>query len=110
MGFGWDKAKVMHGKRANQSIVVVSFHGTFSGLWEAESLDKLFMDKGRGRIEFDQVSSNQNGTGKAPENKVSVLYGYMAIAEDLDKLDYKMKKRCVVRSRKEIQEMVNVQL
>lgn len=113
MGFGRDKTKVVRGKPANQSIMVASFYGTFSGLFEAESLHKHFIEKGQGRIEFDRSSSIRKriqGTGKAPEDKVSVLYGYLGIAEDLDKLDFEMKKRCVVKSRKEIQEIVDVQL
>ncbi|CAL1403993.1 unnamed protein product [Linum trigynum] len=32
----------------------------------------------------------------------AVLYGYLGIACDLDKLDFDMKKRCVVKSKKEI--------
>ncbi|OWM73682.1 uncharacterized protein LOC116200259 [Punica granatum] len=113
MGLGGDKTKVMRGKPANQSIMVASFHGTFSGLWEAESLHKHFIEKRQGRVEFDQISGRRkriHGTGKAPEDKVSVLYGYLGIAEDLDKLEFEMKKRCVVRSRREIQEIVDVQL
>lgn len=113
MGFGGDKTKVVRGKPANQSIMVASLHGTFSGLFEAESLHKRFIEKGQGKIDFDHNSSSQKriqGTVKAPEDKSSVLYGYLGTAEDLDKLDFEMKKRCVVKSRKEIQVIADVQL
>lgn len=105
MGFG-GKIKVCRGKPANQSIMVVKFSGTFSGLQEAERLHKFFSDNERGRTELKQVTPKNNSnaddeTQKA--NKVErVLYGYLGIAEDLDKLDFETKKWCSVRSKKEI--------
>ena len=36
-----------------------------------------------------------------------VLYGYMGIAEDLDKLDFDTKRRCLIQSKQEIQELAD---
>ncbi|KAL7202188.1 hypothetical protein ACSBR1_033792 [Camellia fascicularis] len=105
MGFG-GKTKVCRGKPANQSIMVVKFSGTFSGLQEAERLHKFFSGNERGRTELKQVTpkNNSNADNKTQKvNKVErVLYGYLGIAEDLDKLDFETKKWCSVRSKKEI--------
>ncbi|THG03513.1 uncharacterized protein LOC114308815 isoform X2 [Camellia sinensis] len=105
MGFG-GKTKVCRGKPANQSIMVVKFSGTFSGLQEAERLHKFFSGNERGRTELKQVTpkNNSNADDKTQKaNKVErVLYGYLGIAEDLDKLDFETKKWCSVRSKKEI--------
>ncbi|KAL3530417.1 hypothetical protein ACH5RR_009739 [Cinchona calisaya] len=98
MGFG-DKTKVFRGKAANQSVMVVEFAGRLSGLQEAERLHKVYADNNHGRAEFLQIKSCNNGghggeTECAPLNKLEdVLYGYLGIAEDLDKLDFDAKKR-----------------
>ncbi|KAJ6773107.1 RNA RECOGNITION MOTIF XS DOMAIN PROTEIN-RELATED [Salix koriyanagi] len=36
-----------------------------------------------------------------------LLYGYLGIAEDLDRLDFNTKKWILVKSKKEIQELAN---
>ncbi|GAB4835216.1 hypothetical protein Ancab_000125 [Ancistrocladus abbreviatus] len=84
--------------------------GTYSGLQEAERLHKYFFEKQQGRKEFEQVTSNidenssamQKGT-PADEGEESLLYCYRGISEDLDRVDFDSKKRCLVKSRKEIQ-------
>ncbi|GMI89002.1 hypothetical protein HRI_002569500 [Hibiscus trionum] len=97
-GFGREISKVCRGKPANQSIMVVIFHGTFSGLREAERLHHLYAENKHGRAEF-----LRGETQKASLNKVKdVLYGYLGIAGDLDKLDFETKSHSVVKSKKEI--------
>ncbi|CAI9113133.1 OLC1v1013676C1 [Oldenlandia corymbosa var. corymbosa] len=107
MGFG-DKAKVYRGKPANQSVMVVEFAGTLSGLREAERLHKVFAESKHGRVEFLEFKSSSN-----PENVIeaestldnkldNILYGYWGISEDLGKLDFDAKKRRLVKSKKEI--------
>ncbi|KAF8403236.1 hypothetical protein HHK36_011337 [Tetracentron sinense] len=112
-GFGGGKAKVCRGKPADQSIMVVKFLGTFSGLQEAERLHKYYAENKRGRVEFQQITSN-SGSGEAgrmqADNLELVLYGHMGIAEDLDKLDFETKKRCVVKSKKDIQDIADAPL
>ncbi|ONI01094.1 hypothetical protein PRUPE_6G121100 [Prunus persica] len=108
IGFGGGKTKVCRGKPANQSILVVTFNATFSGLREAERLHKLFAENKHGRVEFHKISSaglrnSSNGKQELLADEANCLYGYLGIAEDLDKLETETKKRCVVKSKREIQ-------
>lgn len=96
------------GKPANQSILVVTFNATFSGLREAERLHKLFAENKHGRVEFQKISSaglknSSNGNQDSLADEANCLYGYLGIAEDLDKLETETKKWCVVKSKREIQ-------
>lgn len=116
MGCG-GKIKVVRGKPGNQSIMVATFGAMFSGLQEAERLHKSFADKNHGRDEFQKINSSNliddshKGLHKARANTMeSVLYGYLGLAEDLDKLDFETKKRAVVKSKKEIQAIVDASL
>ncbi|KAK0603124.1 hypothetical protein LWI29_001627 [Acer saccharum] len=106
MGFDQGMTKVCRGRSANQSTMVVNFHGTLSGLQEAEKLHKHYAENRHGRSEFQQIASRSNCTSDGSQNTdriTSFLYGYLGIVEDLDKLDSVTKKRCVVKSKKEIQ-------
>lgn len=106
MGFGQTITKVCHGKAADQSIMVVNFHGTFSGLQEAENLHKHYSENKHGRAEVQQITSQSNYSiykSWQAVNVQSVLYGYLGIAEDLDKLEVEAKVRCFVKSKKKIQ-------
>ncbi|KAL5763813.1 hypothetical protein ACOSQ2_016407 [Xanthoceras sorbifolium] len=105
MGFDRGISKVCRGKAANQSTMVVNFNGTLSGLQEAEKLHKQYTQNKHGRSEFQQITSRSNCTSESQStDKIkSYLYGYLGIAEDLDKLDFTTKKRCFVKSKKEIQ-------
>ncbi|CAL1367091.1 unnamed protein product [Linum trigynum] len=94
--------------------MVVSFAGTFSGLQEAEKLHRLYAENGHGRSGLQGKSTStdsREGDSKEDEDTVlgdqvgsveAALYGYLGIACDLDKLDFDMKKRCLVKSKKEI--------
>ncbi|KAK8697744.1 hypothetical protein V6N13_113882 [Hibiscus sabdariffa] len=102
-GFGQGISKVCRGKPANQSIMVVIFHGTFSGLRDAERLHNLYVENKHGRDEFLRVNYGGGETQKGSLNKVKdVLYGYLGIAGDLDKLDFETKSHSVIKSKKEI--------
>uniref|UniRef100_A0A803Q0Q1 XS domain-containing protein n=1 Tax=Cannabis sativa TaxID=3483 RepID=A0A803Q0Q1_CANSA len=110
MGFNGEKTKVFRGKAANQSILVAIFNATLSGLQEAERLHKHYAENKHGRLELQQTNStDHNNTHRdtreltESEKLESVLYGYLGIVEDLDKLDFNIKSHCVVRSKKEIQ-------
>ncbi|KAL6967072.1 hypothetical protein U1Q18_032876 [Sarracenia purpurea var. burkii] len=115
LGFG-KKTKVCRGKPANQSIMVVRFTGTFSGLQEAEKLHKFYADNKHGRAELQQINASDCSIGNGKAQKASAntmencLYGYLGIADDLDKLDFETKKWCSVRSKKGIQEMADAPL
>ena len=102
-GFGRGISKVCRGKPANQSIMTVIFHGSFSGLQEAERLHKLYAENKHGRAEFQRINCSSGETLKVPTDEVEdVLYGYLGIAGDLDKLDFETKSRSIVKSKKEI--------
>lgn len=95
------------GKPVNQSIMVVIFHGTFSGLQEAERLHKLYAENKHGRAEFQLVNCN---SGETHHKLVDVIYGYLGIASDLDKLDIKTKSHSIVKSKKEIYAIADAHL
>ncbi|KAL7115971.1 hypothetical protein ACP275_04G214300 [Erythranthe tilingii] len=75
--------KVSNGEPANQSTMVVKFNATLSGLQEAERLHRNY------------VQSSER-------EKEDLLYGHLGIAQDLDKLDFDTKKRCLLKSKNEI--------
>ncbi|TKY51686.1 Zinc finger-XS domainprobable mediator of RNA polymerase II transcription [Spatholobus suberectus] len=109
-GFVRGRIKLCLGKPADQSIVLVKFLGTFGGLGDAERLHKYLSDNNRGRAEYERVKSEsikscnirETDEGDKVEN---ILYGYVGIAEDLDKLDFNSKKWSMVKSRKEIDDL-----
>ncbi|CAN1252393.1 hypothetical protein LINPERPRIM_LOCUS8002 [Linum perenne] len=107
-GFSSSITNICRGKAANQSVMVVTFAATFSGLQEAEKLHKLYSENKHGRPEFQQITSTNDDKKMVEEGEANdkeaeaVLYGFLGIACDLDKLDFEMKKRCVVKSKKEI--------
>lgn len=115
MGFG-GKATICRGKPANQSIMVAKFNSTFSGLQEAERLHNFYAETKRGRAELQPTqSSNSSSCNRETRNEFAnkvefVLFGYLGLAEDLDKLDFETKKRCFVKSKKEIQDIANAPL
>ncbi|XP_060169753.1 uncharacterized protein LOC132600542 [Lycium barbarum] len=110
MGFG-EKAKVSRGKPANQSILMVKFSATLSGLEEAERLCDIYAHRKHGRAELQRISSDHSGSiddeTKEPltDPVGKILYGYLGIAEDLDKVDFETKKRSSVRSKKQIKDI-----
>ncbi|GLT93306.1 hypothetical protein SLE2022_111050 [Rubroshorea leprosula] len=113
-GFITGRVNVSLGRPADQSVMVIKFLGTFPGLANTEKLHKYFSEIKRGRVDFQRITSNDgkssSGTKKGKEgNKMEeqLLYGYMAISEDLDKLDFNNRKWSEIKSRKEIQELAN---
>ncbi|GAB4859745.1 hypothetical protein Ancab_011223 [Ancistrocladus abbreviatus] len=109
-GLDFDKGmtKVCHGKAAIPNIMLVKFNGTESGLQEVERLHTIFSEKKHGRTELLQIDSgtyySKEGAHEGLINKKveGALFGYLGIAEDLDKLHYDTKAKCFVRSKKEI--------
>ncbi|GAB2277017.1 hypothetical protein Dimus_011725 [Dionaea muscipula] len=110
-GFNQGKMTICLGNPGDQSIILVKFLGTFSGLREAERFHNYFSQSKHGRTDIEQVVSaiDQNNpivqVSTLAEKVESLLYGYMAIAEDLDRIDFSTKKRCLVKSKKEIQDL-----
>ncbi|KAG8387526.1 hypothetical protein BUALT_Bualt02G0030200 [Buddleja alternifolia] len=103
MGFG-SILKICNGKPANQSAILVKFNGTLTGLREAERFHKNYLESKHGRSELEHQLNCKKASSSGEE---SYLYGHLGIAEDLDKLDFDTKKRCVLRSKKEILSIVD---
>ncbi|XP_076928728.1 uncharacterized protein LOC143592782 [Bidens hawaiensis] len=109
-GLGLSGGKVKLGKPANCSIMLVKFLGTFSGLQDAEKIHDHFLKKRHGRKHFDQISSSKGKSNReesAEKETERVLFGYMGIAEDLDKVDIDTKRKCSIKSKKEIQDIAD---
>ncbi|GAB4855074.1 hypothetical protein Ancab_023657 [Ancistrocladus abbreviatus] len=113
-GFTQGKVKICLGNPGDQSVMLVKFLGTFSGLHQAERLHQYFTEVQRGRTDFEQAYSNisnksnvmQEGT-LTDNTEESLLYGYMGIADDMDRVDFDTKKRCLIKSKKDIQDLVD---
>ncbi|PIN25402.1 hypothetical protein CDL12_01837 [Handroanthus impetiginosus] len=101
--------KVCNGKPANQSVMLVKFNGTLSGLREAERYHSSYVDSKHGRADLKQLKAGgtQVISAEPAEEGENCLYGYLGIAEDLDSLDFDTKKRCVLRSKKAILSVVD---
>lgn len=111
MGLTDGKALVCYGKPGNPNIMLVKFSGTLSGFLEAERLHNLFAEKKHGKTELLEMAAS-GGSGKEvdeePEDKVEdILYGYLGIVEDFDKLNFDMRQRYVAKSKKEILALVD---
>jgi hypothetical protein len=109
---GLSRGKVRFGKPGDPSIMVVKFLGTFSGLQDAEKLHSYFVDNKRGRKEFENIGSSKSKSkegGKIEGDKFdeALLYGYMGIAEDLNKVDFDTKRKCSIKSKKEIRDLAD---
>ncbi|XP_057733219.1 uncharacterized protein LOC130948488 [Arachis stenosperma] len=111
-GFVRGRIKLCLGKPADQSVILVKFLGTFGGLGDAERLHRYLSDNNHGRTEFERVKSEGIKSCNIKETREGdrvekILYGYVGIAEDLDKLDFNSKKWSMVKSRKEIEDLDN---
>ncbi|KAJ9553694.1 LOW QUALITY PROTEIN: hypothetical protein OSB04_017739 [Centaurea solstitialis] len=110
-GKGLSGGKVRVGKHANCSVMLVKFLGTFSGLQEAERIHQYFAKNKHGRKELEHMSSGkgkgkgENGNGD--KDGEGVVFGYMGIAEDLDKVDFDTKRKCTIKSKKEIHDIAD---
>ncbi|KAI3517160.1 hypothetical protein L1887_16369 [Cichorium endivia] len=113
-GKGLSGGKVRLGKYANCSVMLVKFLGTFSGLQEAEKIHEYFVKNKHGRKYFEQIISGkgkskdgegENGNGEKEGERV--LFGYMGIAQDLDKVDFDTKRKCSIKSKKEIKDIAD---
>lgn len=107
-GLSFERTKVAAGR---QGTVIIKYMATFSCLHEAEHLHKYFISSSHGRDDWLRVgpAKKESNAGGGPDlveeggEKKRVLYGYLALAHDLDKVDLDFQRRCVIRSRKEIE-------
>lgn len=112
LGFGSGKAMSVYGREGHLGITTVKFAGDESGLKEAMRLAEFFEKESRGRKAWTRVQSLTSGIDdennpnlvKVDEKtgeKQRIFYGYLGTAFDLDKLNYEMKKKVVIESRRE---------
>ncbi|XP_020193383.1 uncharacterized protein [Aegilops tauschii subsp. strangulata] len=103
IGVACDKAKITQGRPANQSVFVVKFLPTISGFQEAMRIHDHFSSENHGKEELHQILC-EKGKSSVPADKLEeLLHAHIALAEDLGYLDDETKKRCVVRSKNDIE-------
>lgn len=107
-GVSFERVKIATGRRG---MVIIKCAPVLSGLHDAEHLHKHFASSGLGRddwmrVEIDKQKSNADAA-RVPEEekskKKNMLYGYIALAYDLDKVDLDLHRRCQIKSRKDIE-------
>ncbi|GJN40635.1 hypothetical protein PR202_gb29881 [Eleusine coracana subsp. coracana] len=111
LGFYGGKSKSLYGKEGHLGSTLVKFADNPAGLKEAERLAEFLERQGHGRIGWSRaqashsVDSDQNPllfeTDKRTGERKRILYGYLAIASDLDQLDSDSRKRALLKSRRE---------
>lgn len=111
LGFSGGKSKSLYGKEGHMGLTLIKFANNSSGLKEAERLAEYLERQDRGRIGWSRahasrsVDSDQNPllveTDTRTAEKKRILYGYLAIASDLDELDSDSRKRASLQSRRE---------
>ncbi|XP_022762076.1 uncharacterized protein LOC111307958 isoform X2 [Durio zibethinus] len=112
LGFGSGKSKAMYGREGHLGIIVVKFAGDQSGLKDAVRLAEYFEKENHGRKGWSHVQSLTLGKDdeKNPSlvkvdertgEKKRIFYGYLGTVAELDKVDFDMRKRAVIESRRE---------
>lgn len=92
-------------------MTLVKFANNTAGLKEAERLAEFLERQDHGRIGWSRahathsIDSDQNPllveTDTRTGERKRILYGYLAIASDLDELDSDSRKRAFLKSRRE---------
>eukprot|EP00262_Sarcandra_glabra_P010985 TRINITY_DN26697_c0_g1_i1.p1 TRINITY_DN26697_c0_g1~~TRINITY_DN26697_c0_g1_i1.p1 ORF type:complete len:575 (+),score=84.96 TRINITY_DN26697_c0_g1_i1:220-1944(+) len=113
LGFSGGKSKSMYGKDGHMGVTVVKFAEDRSGLKEAERLAEFFEKESHGRRGWARAQDSQTGKDDDEKNpdlvkvdektgeKKRIFYAYFGTAADLDKVDFDMKKKAVIKSRRE---------
>eukprot|EP00250_Pteridium_aquilinum_P001136 c11343_g1_i1 orf=520-3471(+) len=108
-GLSFERIKIAVGRQG--STVIIKYLPILSCLHDAEHLHKHFASSNRCRDDWLRVEPAKQETsaenGLAPEDnrggKTSMLYGYLALAQDLEKVDLDLQRRCQIKSRKDIE-------
>jgi ABC-type sulfate transport system substrate-binding protein len=110
IGIPLEKAKLRHGKPANQSVFLVQFQPTISGFQEAMRIHEHFSAKKHGKEEFQQMRGGKGKQAAPIDNLDELLYAHIAVAEDLGYLDEGTKRRCLIRCKTDIEAKANATL
>ena len=103
IGVPREKLKVSHGRPANQSVFLVKFQPTISGFQEAMRIHHHFSSRNLGKEEFQQMRDGKGKKAALVDNLEELLYAHIAVVEDLVYLDKEAKRRCKIRSKKEVE-------
>ncbi|CAN6353034.1 unnamed protein product [Urochloa humidicola] len=103
IGVPLEKVKVCYGRPANQSVFLVKFQPTISGFQEAVSVNDHFSSRNHGKEEFQQMRDGKGKKAAPVDNLEELLYAHIAVVEDLVYLDEEGKRRCKIRSKKEVE-------
>ncbi|KAL6902389.1 hypothetical protein ACP4OV_005265 [Aristida adscensionis] len=111
LGFCGGKSKSLYGKEGHLGLTLIKFANTPAGLKEAERLAEFLERQDHGRIGWSRAQTTHSvDSDKSPllvetDNRTGetkrILYGYLAIASDLDKLDSDSRKRAFLKSKRE---------
>uniref|UniRef100_A0A6N2NHX4 XS domain-containing protein n=1 Tax=Salix viminalis TaxID=40686 RepID=A0A6N2NHX4_SALVM len=111
LGFAGGKSKSLYGRDGHLGITLVKFGGDQSGLKEAIRMAEHFEKDNHGRKAWGclQPVTLGNDDEKNPSlvkvdrsgEKTRILYGYLATAADLNKVDFETRKTVVIESLRE---------
>ncbi|MFQ6652816.1 hypothetical protein Gotur_024500 [Gossypium turneri] len=113
LGFGSGKCKSMYGREGHLGITVVKFASDQSGLIDAVRLAEYFEKENRGRKAWSHLQPLTLGKDDDDKNpnlvkvderngeKKRIFYGYLGTVADLDKVDFDMRNKVVIESRRE---------
>ncbi|CAN6285597.1 unnamed protein product [Urochloa humidicola] len=111
LGLSGGKSKSLYGKEGHLGLTLIKFASNSAGLKEAERLAEFLERQDHGRIGWSRVhathsiDSDQNPllveTDIRTGERKRILYGYLAIASDLDELDSDSRKRAFLKSRRD---------
>ncbi|KAJ6726014.1 RNA RECOGNITION MOTIF XS DOMAIN PROTEIN [Salix purpurea] len=111
LGFAGGKSKSLYGRDGHLGITLVKFGGDQSGLKEAIRMAEHFEKDNHGRKAWGclQPVTLGNDDEKNPSlvkvdrsgEKTRILYGYLATAADLNKVDFETRRTVVIESLRE---------
>ncbi|KAL9258067.1 suppressor of gene silencing 3-like protein, partial [Drosera capensis] len=108
LGFGGGKSKSLYGRDGHLGFTLVKFRADQAGLREAMRMEEYFENQNRGRKGWDHVQSLLSGKDD-PNNpnlvivdkqtgvKQNIIYGHLATASDLDKVDSETKRKVLLK-------------
>ncbi|KAL6005245.1 hypothetical protein ACLOJK_005807 [Asimina triloba] len=111
LGFTGGKSKSVYGRDGHTGITVVKFAGSHSGLKDAERLADYFEKENHGRSGWAHAQASKSGeeeehnpnlvkVDEKTGEKNRIFYGYLGTSSDLDKVDFDIKKRAVIKSKR----------
>ncbi|PKA58277.1 Protein suppresor of gene silencing 3 [Apostasia shenzhenica] len=113
LGFGGGKAKSLYGKEGHMGITAVRFEKNEAGLKEAVNLAEFFERNNRGRSGWARVQASRSAgdddknpdlvmVDKQTGEKRRIFYGYLATAMDIEKVEFDIRKKVVIKSRRDL--------